>query len=110
MATITVPGEQHRAASIILDGRAASVGLSKDTRGWIERGRDSLARRCPGCLVNPINVVRVSLTLSCAWCDCGTVVKMDLNSEPARVESEQERKNAAAFRAELKDLAKRSRR
>ena len=109
MGAIRIPGEQHRAASIILDGRASSVGLSADARGWIERGRDSLARSCPNCSVNPINVVRVSILMACAWCACGAVVKMDLNSEPTRAPTRSKELADVALAVELRRLSAKAR-
>jgi len=95
---ILVPGNLPRAGSIMLDGRPSRVGMSKDTRGWIERARASLNRPCPGCSVDPIDLVRVSILMSCAWCRCSACVTVDMNSEATRVETQSE-KNAAAVRA-----------
>ena len=71
--SITVPGEQS-SATPILAGRASNAGLSKDTRTWIERVRDSLAVPCPGCGMARIDVVRIYFTASVAECRCGTQI------------------------------------
>jgi len=101
---ILVPGNRPSANSIILDGRPSNAGLSKDTRGWIERARASLNRPCPGCSVNPIDLVRVSITMACAWCRCSACVPVDMNSEGTRIPTSAEKRASAVRAAEFKKV------
>jgi len=108
--SILVPGNRPSSGSIMLDGRPSNVGLSKDTRGWIERARTSLNRPCPGCSVNPIDLVRVSITMSCAWCRCSACVPVDMNSEGTRIATPADKKAAAVRAVELRQMTARLRR
>jgi len=109
MATILIPGEQHRAGPVIAGRSSSMAGLAADTRTWMQRARDSLAYPCPGCGVNPIPVVRFDVVGNAAQCQCSTMVALNVSVPATRPVSAREKAASAQRKAQLAGMTKRRR-
>ena len=106
--SILVPGPGPGAGLPLVANRTAPVSsMSRDSRSYLQRIIDEVSSSpCPGCKL-PLRVFKVDQLGMCVTCFCGATVGFSASLPASRPESPAERKRAAAFAVELRQLASR---